>query len=35
MVWVAITATEDPSSTHEGSEVNSFLEKVLLATDGL
>ena len=35
MVWVATTATEDPASTQEGSEVNSFLEKVLLATDGL
>jgi nucleotide-binding universal stress UspA family protein len=35
MVWVATTATEDPASTQEGSEVNGFLEKVLLATDGL
>ena len=34
MVWVA-TATEDPASTQEGSEVNGFPEKVLLATDGL
>jgi hypothetical protein len=35
MVWVATTATEDPASTQEGSEVNGFLEKMLLATDGL
>jgi hypothetical protein len=35
MVWVATTVTEDPASTQEGSEVNGFLEKVLLATDGL
>ena len=32
---VATTATEDPASTQEGSEVNGFPEKVLLATDGL
>ena len=35
MVWVATTSTEDPASTQEGLEVNGFLEKVLLATDGL
>jgi hypothetical protein len=35
MVWVATTATEDPASTQKGSEVNGFLEKMLLATDGL
>jgi serine/threonine protein phosphatase PrpC len=32
---VATTATEDPAPTQEGSEVNGFPEKVLLATDGL
>ena len=32
---MATTATEDPASTQEGSEVNGFLEKMLLATDGL
>jgi nucleotide-binding universal stress UspA family protein len=32
---VAPIATEDPVSTQEGSEVNAFPEKVLLATDGL
>jgi hypothetical protein len=35
MVRVATTATEDSASTQEGSEVNGFPEKVLLATDGL
>ena len=32
---MATTATQDPASTQEGSKVNGFLEKVLLATDGL
>jgi hypothetical protein len=32
---VATTATEEPASTQEGSEVNGFPENVLLATDGL